>query len=232
MQRYKKFLPFVILIFIFSCVSINANVLTPLPSSNQKKATKTIKKVSVSKKSKSKKVRSKRVKNSRKPVKTNELKVSSLLPEESNTVSYTMKSVSLTSEVKENIMSEIIQWFDTRYKWGGKSERGIDCSGFTSMIFEKVLGIEIPRSSALQIKIGTPVENVKDLQFGDLVFFKSGRRNPGHVGIYIGDGLFAHSSSYRKRGVTTSQLADGSYFKRYVGARRILDAPRTVIGGE
>jgi len=202
--------------------------LTPILLSAKKtqKITKTIKKVSLHKKSKAKKVRS-----SKKKVQSNELKVSSLLPEEDNRKNFVVKSVSLTSEVKESMMSEIIQWFDTRYKWGGKSERGIDCSGFTSMIYEKVLGIQIPRSSREQIRIGSPVENVNDLRFGDLVFFKSGRRNPGHVGIYIGDGLFAHSSSYRKRGVTTSLLADASYFKRYVGARRILDEPRSVIGG-
>jgi murein DD-endopeptidase / murein LD-carboxypeptidase len=230
MQRYKKFLPFVILFFIFNCLTVYAKALTPLVLMSAKKTqkiTKTIKKVSVHKK-----VKFRKSSKSRKDVNSNELKVSSLLPEEDNNKNSLVKSVSLTSEVKESIMSEIIQWFDTRYRWGGKSERGIDCSGFTSMIYEKVLGIKIPRSSGEQIKIGTPIENVNDLRFGDLVFFRSGRRNPGHVGIYIGDGLFAHSSSYKHRGVTTSILADASYFKRYVGARRILDEPRTVIGGE
>jgi cell wall-associated NlpC family hydrolase len=128
-------------------------------------------------------------------------------------------------------MTEIIQWFDTRYKWGGRSEKGIDCSGFTSMIYEKVLGIQLPRSSLGQIKIGSPVENISDLQFGDLVFFTSGRRNPGHVGIYIGNGEFAHSSSYQKRGVIISTLIEGNYLKRYVGARRILNDQTTIVGG-
>jgi cell wall-associated NlpC family hydrolase len=228
MQKYKKFLPFVILFFIFNCLSVYAKALTPLALMTHKKTakiTKTIKKISLHKK-----VRFNRSSKSLRAAKSNELKVSSLLPEEDNNKNSFVKSVSLTNEVKESMMSEIIQWFDTRYKWGGKSERGIDCSGFTSMIFEKVLGVQIPRSSREQIRVGTSVENVNDLRFGDLVFFKSGKRNPGHVGIYIGDGLFAHSSSFKKRGVTTSLLA--SYFKRYVGARRILDEPRAVIGGE
>ncbi len=230
MQKYKKFLPFVILFFIFNCLSVYAKALTPLAMMTHKKTakiTKTIKKISLHKKVKFSKRHS-----SRKAVKSNELKVSSLLPDEDNNSNFFVKSVSLTNEVKENMMSEIIQWFDTRYKWGGKSERGIDCSGFTSLIYEKVLGIKIPRSAREQIRIGEPVENVRDLRFGDLVFFKYGKRNPSHVGIYIGDGLFAHSSSFRKRGVTTSPLTEGSYFQRYVGARRILDEPRTVIGGE
>ena len=81
-------------------------------------------------------------------------------------------------------------------------------------------------------RIGKKIENMSELKFGDLVFFKSGRRVPGHVGIYLEDGVFAHSSSYKKRGVVTSKLDEKNYLKRYLGARRILDEPRTVIGGE
>jgi len=153
------------------------------------------------------------------------LKVTSLLPEENQFGNYQIKSVSLTSQLQYDVMSEITQWLDTRYKWGGKSEKGIDCSGFTSMIYEKVIGIQIPRSSVEQMKIGTPVDNISELQFGDLVFFKSGNRNPGHVGIYIENGQFVHASSYKQRGVVTSMLIEGNYLKRYVGARRILNEP-------
>ena len=230
MQKYKKFLPFVILFFVFNCFTTYALALTPLALLTNKKTSKvtkakTIKKITLLKKSKVK-----RSAKASKVQKEEPLEVSALLPSESSNNNYFVKTVALTNEIKENIMSEIIQWFGTRYKWGGKSEKGIDCSGFTSMIYEKVLGIKIPRSSAEQIKIGTPVNNISDLRFGDLVFFKSRRRNPGHVGIYIGDGYFAHSSSGRDSGVKTSTLE--SYMKRYVGARRILDEPRTVIGGE
>jgi cell wall-associated NlpC family hydrolase len=153
------------------------------------------------------------------------LKVTSLLPEEYQLGDYKIKSVSLTSKLQDDIMTEITQWLDTRYKWGGKSENGIDCSGFTSMIYEKVIGIQIPRSSVEQMKIGTPVNNINELQFGDLVFFTSGKRNPGHVGIYIENGQFVHASSYKQRGVVTSMLIEGNYLKRYVGARRILNEP-------
>ena len=59
-----------------------------------------------------------------------------------------------------------------------------------------------------------------ELKFGDLVFFNTRRRvKPGHVGIYIGDNLFAHASS--KLGVTISSLEHDYYNKRYMGARRI-----------
>jgi cell wall-associated NlpC family hydrolase len=168
---------------------------------------------------------------SQRPYQPQELNATSLLPDENISGSYPIKFVSFTSELRDNIMSEIIQWYDTRYRWGGKSENGIDCSGFTSMIYEKALGIQIPRSSVEQIKIGVSVESISALQFGDLVFFKSGKRNPGHVGIYIGDGQFVHSSSYQKRGVVVSMLIESNYLKRYVGARRILNEQTTIIGG-
>jgi cell wall-associated NlpC family hydrolase len=70
-----------------------------------------------------------------------------------------------------------------------------------------------------QIKIGKPV-NRDELQFGDLVFFNTRRRqNPGHVGIYLWDNYFVHAST--KYGVTVSSMADGYYDRRFVGARRV-----------
>jgi cell wall-associated NlpC family hydrolase len=165
--------------------------------------------------------------------KNDALKVSILLPEDEDQ-NYIMpsKNITYSQDVKDGIMEEIQNWFNTRYKWGGKSKKGIDCSGFTSTVYENVLSILIPRNSREQFRIGKPVSEMHDLKFGDLVFFKSRKRNPGHVGIYIGDGMFAHSSSYKKRGVTISNLDDDSYLRRYIGARRILDEPRSVIGGE
>jgi cell wall-associated NlpC family hydrolase len=64
------------------------------------------------------------------------------------------------------------------------------------------------------------INDRSDLKFGDLVFFNTRRRvRPGHVGIYIGDNLFAHASS--KLGVTISSLDYDYYSKRYMGARRV-----------
>lgn len=229
MQKYKMFLPFVILFFVFNVLTSYALALTPLALLTNKKNSKVIK-TKTNKKISFFKAKIKKHSKPSKSSKPEELKVSALLPEENTNSPYFIKTVALTAEVKENIMSEIIQWFGTKYKWGGKSEKGIDCSGFTSMIYEKVLGIKIPRSSSEQIKIGVPINDISQLRFGDLVFFKSKRRNPGHVGIYIGDGYFAHSSSGKGNGVKTSTLE--SYMKRYVGARRILDEPKTVFGGE
>ncbi|MGO4549026.1 C40 family peptidase [Paenibacillus sp. 2TAB23] len=109
------------------------------------------------------------------------------------------------------------------YKSGGTTSRGFDCSGFTSYVFDK-MGIELPRTSGSQAKSGTKVAKA-DLIPGDLVFFDTvGGNNStvSHVGIYIGDGKFAHSSS--SRGVVTDKLSSSYYEDRYVTARRVMDA--------
>ena len=232
MQKTTKILPVIIAVFfLFNCFPISNELIAQTKTQSKTKSRKLDKlKVSSSNKLITQTDQQSNA-TSKKSYLPQELKVASLLPEEYTLKGYSIKSISLTSEIQNNMMFEIEEWLNTRYKWGGKSENGIDCSGFTSMIFERVLGLQIPRSSVEQMKFGTPIESISDLQFGDLVFFKSGRRNPGHVGIYIGDGVFAHSSSYQKRGVVRSTLIEGNYLKRYVGARRILGEQTTTIGG-
>jgi len=105
-----------------------------------------------------------------------------------------------------------------RYKWGGNSRGGIDCSGLTTLVFSKN-GIRLPRTSIEQSKIGSRV-NKEDLQAGDLLFFITGRSSSriNHVGLYIGEGKFIHASSYKGRVIVTS-LSD--YGGGYAGARRV-----------
>jgi lipoprotein Spr len=97
---------------------------------------------------------------------------------------------------------------------------GIDCSGFTAEIYGEVLGLVLPRSSQEQYHLGRSVER-DDLRFGDLVFFSTTGEGPTHVGIFVGDGLFAHSSL--GLGVTISILESEYYRRRYFGARRIVE---------
>lgn len=120
---------------------------------------------------------------------------------------------------REEILLQVIKYLETPYKYGGNTENGIDCSGFTLQVYEKSTGVKLPRSAREQYAIGEKVGS-DDLAFGDLVFFNTRRRsNPGHVGIYIGDGQFIHSST--SLGVTISSLQEPYYKKRYVGARRV-----------
>ena len=120
---------------------------------------------------------------------------------------------------REEILLQVIKYLETPYKYGGNTENGIDCSGFTLQVYEKSTGIKLPRSAREQFAVGEKVER-EDLSFGDLVFFNTRRRsNPGHVGIYIGDDQFIHSST--SLGVTISSLQEPYYKKRYIGARRV-----------
>lgn len=105
-----------------------------------------------------------------------------------------------------------------RYKYGGTNESGFDCSGFTSYVFA-ALGIELPRDSRSQAKLGVKIAK-HELKKGDLVFFNTNGKTISHVGIYIGDGKMAHAST--KQGTVITEIDSGYYAKRYVTARRIL----------
>jgi cell wall-associated NlpC family hydrolase len=124
------------------------------------------------------------------------------------------------SSRQEKVLMEIIKYLNTPYKYGGNSKDGIDCSAFTQTIFNNTLNISLLRSAREQFTMGEIVESREDLKFGDLVFFNTRRRvRPGHVGIYIGDNLFAHASSHH--GVIVSSLDMDYYGQRFMGARRI-----------
>jgi cell wall-associated NlpC family hydrolase len=106
------------------------------------------------------------------------------------------------------------------YDYGGTSTSGFDCSGFTGYVFKK-LGLDLPRSSRDQFVIGKKVAR-EDLRAGDLVFFNTNGKSVSHVGIYVGNNKFAHSST--SKGVTITCLSDSYYVDRYLGARRVMDS--------
>jgi lipoprotein Spr len=108
-------------------------------------------------------------------------------------------------------------WIGTRYVYGGQSLTGTDCSGFSRNLYQKILGIQLPRTSEDQaISCGSLFKD--SIQTGDLVFFKNGSRI-SHVGVYLTNGRFVHASS--SQGVTISQLKEPYYQKRFWGAGRI-----------
>jgi cell wall-associated NlpC family hydrolase len=108
-----------------------------------------------------------------------------------------------------------------KYVWGASGNKNTyDCSSFVKYVYKKN-GIELPRTSIMQSKVGKYVKR-DELQKGDLVFFDTSKRRKGyvnHVGIYIGDNKFIHASSAKKKVVITS-LEKNFYSNRYKGARR------------
>ncbi len=126
------------------------------------------------------------------------------------------------SSMKEKLLMEIIKYLNTPYKYGGNTANGIDCSAFTQTVFRNVLSLDLNRSAREQYRQGIEITNRDNLKFGDLVFFNTRRRvRPGHVGIYIGDNLFAHASS--RNGVIVSSLDQDYYSRRFMGGRRVED---------
>ena len=108
---------------------------------------------------------------------------------------------------------------DIRYRRGGREPAtGFDCSGFVRYVFRHSLNVELPASSAAQFLTGLKIDR-KQLEEGDLVFFRTEGKRISHVGIYLGDGRFIHAPSSGKR-VSVSNLAEAYWSKRYAGAKR------------
>lgn len=122
------------------------------------------------------------------------------------------------SSDKKKLIILARQYLGVRYRWGGTTSRGFDCSGFVYAMFRKI-GINLPHSSSAQFKIGKPIK-LKDLKPGDRVYFHTYRRGASHAGIYIGNGFFIHASSTGGRVVKISSLYERYYSKRFLGGRR------------
>lgn len=123
------------------------------------------------------------------------------------------------NNTKAKLLININDWLGTPYKRGGHSKAGVDCSNFTSCMIEELFGSKFPRSPGAQVKYFKPIYKIEDLQFGDFVFFSGTRASSkriGHVGIYIGNGCFAHSSSASNRwGVVYTHISESNYLKRF-----------------
>ena len=123
-----------------------------------------------------------------------------------------------SEDIRQALYRQYREWKGTRYRNGGLSKKGVDCSGFVLLTYRDHFGITLPRSTKGQAREGNKVFR-KSLRPGDLVFFKTGFTTR-HVGIYVGQGTFLHVSS--KQGVTMSSLDNSYWSKKYRLARRVL----------
>lgn len=110
-------------------------------------------------------------------------------------------------------------WLGTKYKYGGCSKKGVDCSCLAKQIYKQVYGVELDRRSKDQYKQCKPIKKQRKLKEGDLVFFKINGARISHVGVYLGDGYFIHSST--KSGVVLNNLSEDYYSSHYFKGGRV-----------
>ena len=126
-------------------------------------------------------------------------------------------NITLCDKDNKKLYQEIEKWYGTPYKYGGCSEAGIDCSCFVGKIYLSVYGINLNRTAADITKNITLIER-DELREGDVVFFITNKKYVSHVGIYLKDDMFVHSSS--SKGVTISRLSEKYWEPRfYKGGR-------------
>ncbi len=118
----------------------------------------------------------------------------------------------------KKLYSFISEWYGTPYKYGGCGKDGVDCSCFTGTLYYKVYGKIIARSSSQLYKESDHIK-MKNLEEGDLVFFKIGSKNVSHVGVYLKDDKFVHAST--KKGVMISSLQEQFFKDTYYGAGKL-----------
>jgi len=111
----------------------------------------------------------------------------------------------------------IEEWWATRYRYGGQTRSGIDCSAFAGTLVSSIYGISLPRTARDQYSICKKLER-EEMQEGDLVFFNT-RGGVSHVGVYLGNGYFTHASV--GNGVTISNLDEKYYSRKFISGGRI-----------
>ncbi len=99
----------------------------------------------------------------------------------------------LNGLAKENLVGNAMMYLNAPYLWGGRSPFGIDCSGFTQVIY-KLNGFKLPRDASQQAKIGETLSFIEESESGDLAFFDNEEGNIIHVGIMLENNRIIHAS--------------------------------------
>lgn len=130
-------------------------------------------------------------------------------------------AVLLNTEVEmlanDHLLEHVDEWYGTKYKMGGTTKKGIDCSAFVQAVYLSAFAVSLPRTARDQYR-SSKIISATELKEGDLVFFNT-RGGISHVGIYLQNNKFIHAST--SHGVTVSDMFDPYYIKHYIGAGRI-----------
>lgn len=131
----------------------------------------------------------------------------------------------LSTAQRLDLYKEVYSWYRTCYRYGGSGSKGIDCSGFVNMLYEKIYGVKVPRASYLIYEVCDPLSKKEERQEGDFVFFKIRKGRISHVGVYLQNNKFAHATT--QAGVIISDL-DEPYYKKYyykTGRLKVVTLP-------
>ena len=130
-----------------------------------------------------------------------------------------LSAVISPAPVRDSIVKSALSLVGTPYRYGGSSTKGFDCCGFVMYVYA-LNHISVPRTSREQFSSAKPID-LDDIQKGDLLFYRINSKAISHVGIYIGDGQFVHSSvpgSYVR-----VERIDQEYWEKYfAGAATFL----------
>ena len=130
-------------------------------------------------------------------------------------------AVLLNTEVEllqdNRLLEHVDEWYGTRYRYGGTTKSGIDCSAFVQAVYLSAFALSLPRTAREQYR-SSRIISATEMKTGDLVFFNT-TGGISHVGIYLQNNKFIHAST--SQGVTISDMFDPYYLRRFVGIGRI-----------
>jgi lipoprotein Spr len=130
-------------------------------------------------------------------------------------------AILLNTEVEQlqdnSLLEHVDEWYGTRYRYGGSTKSGIDCSAFVQAIYLSAFAVSLPRTARDQYR-NSRIVSATEMKTGDLVFFNT-TGGISHVGIYLQNNKFIHAST--SYGVTISDMFDPYYLRRFIGVGRI-----------
>ena len=120
----------------------------------------------------------------------------------------------------EKLYKFIDNWMGVPHRDGGMDKRGVDCSGFTTILEKEIYNHTVPRVAG-QMAAAIKRKYEDELTEGDLVFFDFNGRKFSHVGVYLANNKFVHAST--SKGVIISDLKDPWYYKYFSRAGSIIN---------
>ena len=113
---------------------------------------------------------------------------------------------------KDKLVENALMYLNAPYLWGGRSPLGIDCSGFTQMVY-RLQGVDLPRDAYQQAEVGTTLSFVEESEAGDLAFFDNNEERITHVGIILENNHIIHASGK----VRIDRIDQQGIFKKELG---------------